>query len=209
VVQKPDGGVLIVLLEGHGEAVGHIHLPLVGVAQQHAHDALLGVAGDAVIVVHDAEQHQGVQHDLFRHPHGCGSAAAAPAARLLCLRRDPGPRRGVRSLGARRTLLMQPRGAGELGGRVRSAAAFNVWGIGGRRAGQEAAAAAGAAPAPPARSALAAAARPLGRGWGAGAGAGAGAAAPALPHGCCPSRAEPRSPRRGRRKAPVSTLVKR
>jgi len=63
-----------------GKAVGHVHGALVHVAQQHAHDALLGVAGDAVVVVHDAEQHQRVQDDLgggrscCRAPHrgGCG-----------------------------------------------------------------------------------------------------------------------------------------
>jgi hypothetical protein len=71
VVQEPDRRVLLVLLKRHGKAVGHVDLAFERVAQQDAHDALAGVARDAVVVVHHAQQHERVQDHLFRHAHGC------------------------------------------------------------------------------------------------------------------------------------------
>jgi len=36
-----------------------VHIP-----QQHAHDSLLRISGNTVVVVHDGEQHEGVQDHL-------------------------------------------------------------------------------------------------------------------------------------------------
>lgn len=58
------------------KAVCHVHSALGDLAQQDAHDALLGVPSDAVVVVHDAEQHQRVQHHLVRR--GRHGAAETP-----------------------------------------------------------------------------------------------------------------------------------
>jgi hypothetical protein len=70
------------------KGVCDVHLALVRLAQQHAHHALLGVLGHAVVVVDHAEEDQRVQHHLFWHArhHGC---RLTTAMRRAALRADP------------------------------------------------------------------------------------------------------------------------
>mmetsp|Transcript_1574 Transcript_1574/g.4971 ORF Transcript_1574/g.4971 Transcript_1574/m.4971 type:complete len:242 (+) Transcript_1574:514-1239(+) len=63
VVEVEHRLVARILLEGHSKRVGDVHLPLVRLAQQHAHHAVTRVLRYAVVVVNHAEQHQRVHDD--------------------------------------------------------------------------------------------------------------------------------------------------
>jgi hypothetical protein len=69
VVEVPNARVAQVLVKGHSERVGDVALALEGRAEQHAHDALARVPGHAVVVIHDAQQHQRMRHYLLRELH--------------------------------------------------------------------------------------------------------------------------------------------
>ena len=51
------------------KAVCDVHLIFRPRAQQHAHHALFSVSGYAIVVVHDAEQHQRMYADLLERRH--------------------------------------------------------------------------------------------------------------------------------------------
>lgn len=65
VVQKPDIWVLAVLLERDCERVGDPHRPVPGISQDHSHDSAVRVLGHAIVVVHDAQQHQRSHRNLI------------------------------------------------------------------------------------------------------------------------------------------------
>jgi hypothetical protein len=71
--------------------VGDVDGAAGGGAEEDADDALTGVAGDAVVVVDDAEQHQGVHHYTF------APTAAPPSPRPS--RRNPSGDQGSAARG--------------------------------------------------------------------------------------------------------------
>mmetsp|Transcript_29173 Transcript_29173/g.67855 ORF Transcript_29173/g.67855 Transcript_29173/m.67855 type:complete len:200 (+) Transcript_29173:777-1376(+) len=64
VIQKPDLRVPRVLLEGHGKAIGDVEIEIGDLTKQGAHHTLRGALGNAVVVVHHAQQHYGMNDNI-------------------------------------------------------------------------------------------------------------------------------------------------
>ncbi len=68
MIQEPNAGVVVILLEWQRKAVCHVHCALVDLSKKHTDDTLLCVLRYAVVMVHDREEHQRVKDDLLgRH----------------------------------------------------------------------------------------------------------------------------------------------
>lgn len=58
MIQEPDRGVLVVLLERHCKAVANVALALGNLTEQDANNALLSVPSCPIVVVYNREQDQ-------------------------------------------------------------------------------------------------------------------------------------------------------
>ena len=74
LLSYPDGGILLVLLEGEGEGVLDVDVALVVLAEEEANDATARVHRHATVVVDDGEKDQRVDADLLRTLSRHGSA---------------------------------------------------------------------------------------------------------------------------------------